>query len=381
MDARYRRKRQNRVSLGRLSQRSLLLFGGQSRLGQESSPDGLRGGGAWSCILLLAWLLVACGPPPPQPTAVATLTPEATVQVLPLSGPLAAPEAELSGLAWYGDQLLLLPQYPERFANALFTLSQADILTALATPTPDPLVPHPIPLLAPGLSDLPGYEGLEGVIVVGERLFVTVESRPGLRMQGVLLAGEILPDLSAARLDTTQPIWLDPQASISNFSDEALLATADSLLTFYEGNGANINPQPLARRFTFDLVPLAPLPFPTLEYRLTDVTALDGNGRFWGINYLYPGERRKLDPAPDPLRAAVGQGKTPAVGTAVERLVEFQLGPDAITLTSQPPISLQLLPDGVARNWEGVVRLPEANGFLLVTDKFPETILAFVEIP
>ena len=35
---------------------------------------------------------------------------------------------------------------------------------------------------------------------------------------------------------------------------------------------------------------------------------------------------------------------------------------------------------GVARNWEGIARL-EGRGFLLVTDQFPDTILAFVPYP
>lgn len=48
-------------------------------------------------------------------------------------------------------------------------------------------------------------------------------------------------------------------------------------------------------------------------------------------------------------------------------------------VTNTPPIQLQLI-DGVSRNWEGLVRLDE-RGFLLITDEFPETILAFVAKP
>jgi hypothetical protein len=41
---------------------------------------------------------------------------------------------------------------------------------------------------------------------------------------------------------------------------------------------------------------------------------------------------------------------------------------------------LRLLP-GVARNWEGIAQLNTGylDGFLLVTDTFPATMLAFVE--
>ena len=44
-------------------------------------------------------------PPPPQ---------EVPVQVIPLTGPIASPDAQISGMAWYGDTLVILPQYPER---------------------------------------------------------------------------------------------------------------------------------------------------------------------------------------------------------------------------------------------------------------------------
>jgi hypothetical protein len=67
----------------------------------------------------------------------------------------------------------------------------------------------------------------------------------------------------------------------------------------------------------------------------------------------------------------------------VERLVEFQLSHAGIVLVDRPPIQLEL-PDNllgmIGRNWEGLVRLDE-RGFLLATDTFPGTILAFVPTP
>ena len=62
----------------------------------------------------------------------------------------------------------------------------------------------------------------------------------------------------------------------------------------------------------------------------------------------------------------------------VARLLEFELTETGIELADRPPIQLELHPLEL-RNWEGIVRL-EDRGFLLVTDKFPETILGFVPI-
>jgi hypothetical protein len=103
---------------------------------------------------------------------------------------------------------------------------------------------------------------------------------------------------------------------------------------------------------------------------------LDENGRFWVINYFYPGDI-VLQTDNDPLVALQqGWGTTHLAYDQVERLVELQMSADGISLTETPPILLQL-PSDEARNWEGIVRFND--GFLLATDKFPQTILAYVE--
>ena len=63
---------------------------------------------------------------------------------------------------------------------------------------------------------------------------------------------------------------------------------------------------------------------------------------------------------------------------AVERLVEFRVENSQVRITNHPPIQLEQIEEE-SRNWEGVVRL-DNRGFLLITDKYPETIFAFVRI-
>jgi hypothetical protein len=196
-------------------------------------------------------------------------------------------------------------------------------------------------------------------------------------MRGYLVTGQIAPDLSGLVLDSDQLAEIEPQADLNNQSDEALLVAGDELLTFYEANGTAVNPKPVAHRFGRDLVPLGRLPLPNVEYRLTDVTAMDAGGRFWAINYFFPGDVDLL-PQVDPLAGGYGQGASHAQYDHVERLLHWQYDEAGIHLLDEPPIQLQLVDE--ARNWEGIVRL-EGWGFLLVTDKFPETILAFVPWP
>ena len=90
-----------------------------------------------------------------------------------------------------------------------------------------------------------------------------------------------------------------------------------------------------------------------------------------------------MQPGADVLAAQYGEGITHSRNAAVERLVELAITADGITLTDRPPLQLQLLGDLSPRNWEGLVRfqIDEFDGFLLVTDRFPTTILAFAALP
>ncbi len=317
------------------------------------------------------------------PTASHFTAPEVPVTLLPLTAPASKSSAEFSGMAWYGDYLILLPQYPNFSTTTgdgvLFAIPKADILAFLDGTRTEPLDPIAVPLIAPDVRlSAHGFEGYEAIAFRGDEVFLTIEGSPNRKMTGYLVRGSIAPDLSAITLDVNSLQPIEPQAKISNFSDETIIITDDSVLTLYEANGANVNPSPVAHVFGTDGTLQKTIPFPNIEYRITDATTLDADGNFWAINYLYPGDIKKVHPAADPLVAQFGQGKTHAVSDGVERLVKFHYQPDGITLTDTAPIQLQLLSDDL-RNWEGIVRLDD-RGFLLATDKFPETLLGFVPI-
>ena len=152
------------------------------------------------------------------------------------------------------------------------------------------------------------------------------------------------------------------------------------MLTLYEANGANVNPQPVAHLFTPDLQPLEMLPMATLEYRVTDATPTDPTGAFWVVNQFSWYDAENLQPAPDGLAERYGEGRSHAGSRTVERLVPLQVTADGVTLAPQPPLQLRLIGDFAPRNWEGIVPFArdEFDGFLLATDGFPRTILAFV---
>ena len=71
---------------------------------------------------------------------------EQAIHVIELSGPISSPKAELSGMAWYGDNLILLPQYPDRFPSerdgCVFSISKKKILGYLASNNKTALIPQ-----------------------------------------------------------------------------------------------------------------------------------------------------------------------------------------------------------------------------------------------
>ncbi len=333
--------------------------------------------------------LTACVSAPPVETAQvitldATLTPttaaaEAAVVRLNLAGPLEKPTAEISGLTWAGDWLILLPQYPDRFDSQLFRLSRTDLTRAIDEPQ-QILEPQAVKFISAGLEKtVAGFEGFEAIATNGQDAYLTIETHSA-GTKGYLVKGTWQADFSQLTLDAASLTEIPSQMNISNSSYESLLVFGKRIVTLYEANGANINTHPLAEMFDLSLANTSSLNFPRVEYRITDATEPDENGEFWAINYFFPGDLSKLDPADDPIAQTYGKGSTHANSPVVERLVAFQFTEEGIVLAEKAPIQLQLLPDEEARNWEGLVQLDQI-GFLMATDKFPQTWLAFVAYP
>lgn len=335
-------------------------------------------------ILILAglvWRLTSQNTNDKPDTSPTSTRPEQPIIVIPIAGPVSKSKAEISGMAWYNDTLILLPQFPTRFGpgdGVVFSLAKDDILAFLDGNIAGPLTPLEVPFFAPEIDKIDGFEGFEAIAFSDNQAYLTIEASPD-KMMGYLILGYINPDLSELRLDPTSLTEIPPQAQMGNMTDESLLVTPDSILTFFEANGLKINPSPVVHSFSFTGEALGTLPLANLEYRLTDVTPLDSDNRFWGINYFFPGDMI-LIPDRDPLAIEYGKGAAHSKTAAVERLVQLQYSGDGITITDTSPIQLHLLPLNISRNWEAIARLDQ-RGFLIATDKYPKTILAYVSLP
>lgn len=310
---------------------------------------------------------------------------EAPVRLIDFSGPLADRRAEVSGMAWTADTLVVLPQDPLLFAESdrlgFFVFTRTQILSALDDPHADPLQPYRVECEAPGMARVVrGFDGLEAIGILGERLYLTVEAKDDTAMAGYLLCGHYDRVAEAVRIDMTKLTAIPLGLNVPNIAEEALLIDGDRILTMSEANGAIVNPQPRAKVFDCAINYLGSIPFPNIEYRVTDATELDENRCFWVMNYFYPPEGPKLRVGRDREidRFGLPPGQDPRHG--VERLLELRLTDAGIVRTNTPPIYLERAADGGCRNWEALVRLGD-RGFLVMTDKYPGTLLGFVPNP
>ena len=349
-------------------------------------------------FLLAPLALAAChaersAPMADAPEAVSEVAPETAARPIPLAGPLASRDAEISGLTWQGERLVVLPQYPGRFPagadtvdmagamkdeGSLFGLAASDLLAVIEGTRSEALRPEAIPFAAPGVAAaVPGFEGYEAIAFRGDRVFALIESAGAGVTHGYLVAGFVTPE-GGVRLDAATLAPLPAQARLDNLAYETLVATSSGVVVLQEANGIVVNPTPEAYRYDAATVLRDSLRAPTLEYRLTDATEIDSAGRFWVMNYFYPGDRALLRPGLDALNETFGRGLTHRRGQSVERLVEFHLNGTRIEPTGRAPIQLELLDE--ARNWEGLARFG-TRGFLIATDTYPQTLLAFIAAP
>ena len=298
---------------------------------------------------------------------------------IPLQGEAADRSLEMSGLAWYGDYLILMPQYVNKKAPGFYFLSKEKINEWLDGDRSKALKPGKIDLIIPNYDNvIGGYQGFEGLCFSGNKVYLLMESKNDGVMSSYIVAGAM--DFKRKRLEIERGKieQITPPMNIKNMGYESILKHKYRLLVLFEANGININPNANAEYYTTSLKHKESVSFPNVEYRITDVTDIDGKGRFWALNYFWPGEKERLDPGKDLIIKNYEEGKTHQQYEHVERLVEYKIRSNQISRTDSPPIQLVL--DETSRNWEGLVRL-DKKGFLMIVDEHPRTILSFVAKP
>lgn len=307
---------------------------------------------------------------------------EVEILEIPLPQPLNENAMEYSGLAWYHEKLVLLPQYPlrgsENGTGKLNAIEKQALLAYINNPNDQAIKVEEIPFDDGGLSgSLAEFEGFEAIAFFENQVFVTIETHHGSPMMGYLVSGAVEKNLERIELNPSTLFEIPPQTNFVNASDEALTIFDGRIYTFFEDNGARQNPQPEAHVFDLELKSQDIVSYPSIEFRVTDATETSKDGTFWVMNYFYPGDIH-LAAEFDPLAAQFGEGPTHASSDRVERILELKFEHGKIVLSQNAPLQLSLQPDGESRNWEGLARLDDL-GFLIITDTYPRTIFGFVQ--
>ena len=283
-----------------------------------------------------------------------------------LNGDVTNPDQEISGLAWSGDNLILLPQYPE---EVIYSIPKNKIIQFIdsckSTITPNELY-WDTNNIEKGIK---GFEGFESIAFDDKQIYVTIEAEHGNQNCGYLVKGTL--NDCGIKLDGGSLQELQTPVTLRNMTFETIIAAGESIISIYEVNAKNINKNPFYYEFDRNLEMHSKKPFPYTYFRITDATELDSLNRFWAINYFWPGDFELLNPDID-FKSIDKKDIKP-----VEQLLEFELRKDSIIRTKTPPLEIKLSEFGDSRNWEGLVRLNDI-GFLIVTDKFPGSILAFL---
>ena len=295
-------------------------------------------------------------------------------KIIPISGIITDPNQEISGLDWYKDNLILLPENPNGF---VFIISKEKILKSIELESPSPIFPQVNSFKTPDFSRIiKGFEGFESISFDNDKFFVTIEAKDDDEMKSYLAWGKINSNSLNMIIHKDSLKEIKTPIQVKNMTYESGLIYKKNIILLYEANGRNLQSKITQPNISLLDHSISLIEFPTIEYRITDVTKIDINNRFWAINYFWPGDKKRLKPSQDLILTKHTEGASHSQSEIVERLIQFKIEDNKITLTNKKPIQLKL--DKKSRNWEGIVKL-EDKGFLIATDKYPKMILAFVE--
>ena len=300
---------------------------------------------------------------------------EAKVQEIKLLGLITDRKQEISGMDWYQDRLFLLP---ENMGGFLFSISKAEILDAIVGGKGVPITPKKTRFKTPDYSSLiKGFDGFEAIAFDGDKVYISIEAEHNGKMIAYLVWGKIDSKSLEVNINEKSLHPISTPIQLENISFESLLINDKDIIMIYEANGLNLRKNAKQTVFSHKRKNTSQIDFPNIEYRITDVTRIDNNGRFWAINYFWPGDKKLLIPGKDNVLNKIKQGSSHSRSDQIERLIEFQLNKDEISISDTKPIQL-FLESSASRNWEAVARLDD-RGLLIATDKHPKMILGYIQ--
>ncbi len=286
-------------------------------------------------------------------------------------------DEEISGMDWYNDNLIMLPENLNGYA---FAIKKSDLDSRINSSDTSAIKPKKINFNTPNYKKLiPGFDSFEAIAFRGYEVYLTIEIKFPDSMSCFIARGHI----DAQTLDITIPEQNLTQISVptyvDNMSYESLVVDKDRIIALFEANGDSLIKNPYVISINSSGNDIFKYQTSSINYRIADATRVDKNNRFWAINYFFPRDRGVLKPGDDILASKYGQGLTHSKSERVERLVEYKIHNKKVLITNNPPIEIKLEGEKTSRKWEAIARY-EDRGFLLATDKYPKpyTLLAYV---
>ena len=307
-------------------------------------------------------------------------TVERTPTLLKIGGPMKNSDEEISGMDWYNDNLILLP---ENLNGYVFAIKKAELDSRINGNDTTTIFPEQIKLNTPNYKELvPGFDSFEAIAFRGYEVYLTIEIRFADSMSCLLARGHI----DEETLDITVPeqnlTVINVPTYIDNMSYESLVIEEDRVIALFEANGDSLLRAPYAVSINSSGNDIIKYPLSSINYRITDATSVDKKNRFWVINYFFPRDKKTLKPSNDTLSSKYGNGPSHSKSSRIERLVEYEIKNKQVLLTKSAPIEIELFGENISRKWEALARYGN-KGFLIATDKYPKpyTLLAFLPHP
>jgi hypothetical protein len=334
----------------------------------------------WIAALMLGAAACVTSRPAATPPGSPEGPPEAGLTLLALPEQLSDASLEFSALAtWPGHGVIMVPQYPDRFGDQLWTIPGDQLLAVEAGALS--VAPGPLPVVGiQHATALSNYEGFEALAIAPDgTVAVLVEHRIDQRTVATLLQGTLSD--SALTLGVGCSVTLEPPALEDNQSYEALLwdPQTGQWVAMPELNGPPLVSTPYFTAIDPRTCQTSRIDTVRVPWRITDVCAADDAtaDQLTTINYFWDGDDNlKVDV--DPLAELQLPGATHRAAEHRERLVQWsrEAADGSAEPSWRPEAALWLQLGERARNWEGIACLD--SGWLLVTDRHPTTLLAFV---
>ena len=297
--------------------------------------------------------------------------------LLKIGGPMKNSDEEISGMDWYNDNLILLP---ENLNGYVFAIKKAELDSRIIGNDTTVIFPEQIKLNTPNYKELvPGFDSFEAIAFRGYEVYLTIEIRFADSMSCLLARGHIDEKTLEITVPEQNLTVIDVPKYVDNMSYESLVIDEDRVIALFEANGDSLIKDPYALSINSSGNDIIKYPLSSINYRIADATRIDKNNRFWVINYFFPGDRKVLKPSNDILASKYGNGPSHSRSNRVERLVEYEIRNEKVSLTKSAPIEIKLEGEKTSRKWEALARYGN-EGFLIATDKYPKphTLLAFL---